>query len=272
MQRVPRHEAATQVAGATVRQKLHTWSALSLLAVAGVAFSAAAIALIVGTSQAQLAAARGNSTDLFSYPCLFSYPWSLAGLSLAAVGAIWGWLAIWSARTQSADRRSPSLSLEIGTGVYELETDSKTYTKLSVRVRNISRVPLYDVRLLLLGGNPVKTTYYLRAEYDDADPFTRSVMGSLCPVGESIFFQVAEMSEDTEDIALKYAHNRLPDDRRVPVPTDPTSTFLMLRAEARRGDNNDIVFSRADVGLFMVFGGPGGLRLKKRDTVLEGTR
>jgi hypothetical protein len=246
--------------------KFRSWSVLALLAVAGVALSAAAIALLVGSSQAQLGAATGGSADLFRYP------WFLAGLGLAAIGAIWGALAICSARAQSGDRRGPALSIEVEGNVYQLDTDSKTYTKLSIRVRNIGHSPLYGVRLLLLGGNPVKATYYLRAEHDEFDPFTRSITGSVCPVGESLFFQIAEMNTETDEVIVKYAHNRLPADHKLPTPSDQHSTFVMLRAEGRRIDDNGFVFAREDADLFMAFAGPGGLRLKKRETVLEGTR
>jgi hypothetical protein len=246
---------------------LRVWNVLSLLAVAGVALSAAAIALIIGTSETQLAAGRGGSADLFCYP------WFIAGLVLATTGVIAGVLAIGSAVSQSAERKKPHLSIEVGHGVYELETDSKTFTKLSVRVRNIGPVPLTDVRVLLLGGNPVNATYWLRAEHDEVEPFTRSVEGQICPVGESLFFRVAETSNTSDDVTLGYAHWRLPGEHKIPIPAGgDSSTFVMLRAEGRRIDDNGLVFARADVELFTVYAGPGGLRLKQREMTLPGDR
>lgn len=249
-----------------IKNRVQAWSVLSLLAVGGLAFSAAAIALLIGASDTQIAAGTGGSTDLFRYP------WFLAGLALAAIGVIWGVLAVVAARMQSTDRKEPSLSIEVGGNMYELDTDSKSYTKLSVRVRNVSHVALYDVRLLLLGGNPVTATYYLRAEHDELEPFSRSINGSICPVGESLFFQVAETTSGSEEVSLQYAHERLPGSHKIPIPIDRHSTFVMLRAEGRRVDNNGVVFARADVELFVVTSGPGGLRLRKRDVALKGMR
>jgi hypothetical protein len=174
--------------------------------------------------------------------------------------------------TQSADRNRPHLSIEVGSGVYELVTDSKTHSKLLVRVRNVGHVPLHDVRLLLLGGNPVRATHWLRVEHDDVAPFSRSVEGELCPVGESLFFQVAETTSSSKGITLGYAHSGLPVDHRLAMPTDDQSTFVMLRAEGRRASDAGWVSAQADVGLFSVFPGPGGLRLRLRETVLPGAR
>ena len=258
------HKAAIRLRSFRTRlsRGFQTWKVTTQFVFGGAALSASAIATLVGTTQALLASSMSTGgVDVFSYP------WFDVGLGLGAIALAIGVVALASLLVQSQKRQVTPLEITTDSGVYCLETDSKTFSNLLVRVRNVSEFGLYDVRLKLVGGSDasgVRANFFLRSAHDNNFPFPLSLGGVTLPPHNFSYFQIANIAPSLQ---YMYADDGLTRRYLIEEPDIPSddSFYLMLQAEGRRADDDShVVAAYGYFAITRVGPGPGMLRLKRR--------
>jgi hypothetical protein len=133
-----------------IQHRLRRWNVVTMLAGAGLLLSAAAILVVIGIGNVQIAVARGRVPA----PDLYSDWWFRGGLLVGFLGLVWGSLAVAAIGSQSnAHRDFPDLEIEIlETG--NIPTQARTrparlckYVVVRVSNREVRRVASLDVRL-----------------------------------------------------------------------------------------------------------------------------
>lgn len=214
-------------------------SVSTTVAYAALPFSGAAVGLIVGTSQVQLA--KGTSGDLLKNG------WFLGGVILAGIGVVLWLVACMAMVIQSRARRESPLRIvfdenDLQCVKNEIELESATVNQtVSVRVRNMGHVGLQDVRLKVIAREPPGPPQPLRLQYDIA-PYERSLAGETCSPDERVYFDVAQLASLEDSVLhVAYANDGLWAVAKLPRGGRSTAAWLSLKAEGRREDDGRLV-------------------------------
>lgn len=168
-------------------------------------------------------------------------PWFVAGIAVAAVGAVvlvWA-LALFGAHKYAEHHAQPRLTVEFDHAdpvcVQDRRDHPQSDFQLRLRVTNTGTVALTEVRCRLKADHDT----YARIRYDDTPPYDRSRNGIPLQRGASDYFDIAFCRSDQPRMILQYADQYLLNEQNINPTQKATNTPVEVTVEARREDTNE---------------------------------